>query len=195
MIRAYVGSARRLTVQGVAAILFGVLTLVWPGVTLSTLVVLWGAYALVDGIASLSAAIFDRMLKHRGWVALSGVSGIAAGIVTFLWPSITALALLYVIAIWAFVVGSSMIAIAISERKRMHGEWALALTGVLCLLLGVTLIVSPGGGALALTWAIGWWAILHGALSLRMAWIVRKESNSVRSTTGFSAQRAEHAMT
>ena len=94
--------------------LFGLATLVWPGVTLWALVVLWGAFAFVDGITALSAAIADRLLVHRGWVAFWGVTGIAAGIVTFLWPSMTALALLVVIATWSLLIGGSRIAFAIT---------------------------------------------------------------------------------
>ena len=94
MMRPYIGSWKRLAVSGVAAVLFGLATLVWPDVTLWALVVLWGAFVFVDGITALSAAITDRFLLNRGWVAFWGVTGIAAGVVTFLWPSITALALL-----------------------------------------------------------------------------------------------------
>ena len=194
MIRPYIGSTRQLVVRGVAGLLFGLATLVWPGITLWTLVLLWGAFALVDGTVSLSAAITDRQLPHRGWLALSGVSGIAAGLLTFFWPSITALALLFVIAAWAFVGGVSMIAIAISERKRLHGEWALALTGVLSVLLGVVLVISPGDGALGITWAIGWYATLYGTLSLSLAWDSRRERRP-RSTTSPQASRPEPVVT
>ena len=121
MIRQYVGSWRRLTVQGIAAIVFGMLTLAWPDVTLSTLIVMWGAFALVDGVAALTAVIVDPILRHRGLVALSGVSGIAAGIVTFVWPSITALVLLYVIAAWAFVAGAFL--------SSLSWQWLLAIVG------------------------------------------------------------------
>ena len=114
MMRPYIGSWKRLAVSGVAAVLFGLATLVWPDVTLWALVVLWGAFAFVDGITALSAAITDRLLLHRGWVAFWGVTGIAAGVVTFLWPSITALALLVVIATWSLLIGGSQIAFAIS---------------------------------------------------------------------------------
>ena len=149
----------------------------WPGVTLWALVVLWGAYALVDGTVALSSAITDRYLLHRGWVAAAGVTGIIAGVMTFVWPDITALALLFVIAGWSFVNGCSLIAIAVNERKRITGEWVIALTGVLAVLLGLVLVVTPGAGALAITWAIGWWACLSGSASLWLAWIVHRELN------------------
>ena len=119
MMRPFVGSWKRLAVHGVAAVLFGMATLVWPSITLWALVLLWGAFVFVDGVTALSAAIADRLLAHRGWVAFRGVTGIAAGVVTFLWPSITALALLVVIAAWALLIGGSRIAFAISTRKQV----------------------------------------------------------------------------
>jgi uncharacterized membrane protein HdeD (DUF308 family) len=173
--RNYLGSPRRLALRGVAAIVFGIATLVWPGVTLWALVVLWGAYALVDGTVALATAIGDRYLLHRGWVAVTGVSGIIAGVMTFVWPGITALALLFVIAAWSLVSGISLIAIAVSERKRLTGEWVIVLTGILAVLLGVVLMITPGAGALAMTWAIGWWACLSGSASLWLAWTVHHE--------------------
>lgn len=194
MIRPYIGTTRQLVVRGIAAVLFGLATLVWPGITLLTLILLWGSFALVDGGTSLSAAIRDRQLRHRGWVALSGVSGIIAGLVTFVWPSITALALLFVIAAWAFAGGISLIAMAISERKRLHGEWALALMGALSVLLGAVLVISPAEGALGITWAIGWHAILSGTLSLSLAWDSRRERRP-RSTTSPRAPRPEPVAT
>jgi uncharacterized membrane protein HdeD (DUF308 family) len=173
--RNYLGSPRRLALRGVAAIAFGVATLAWPGVTLWAMVVLWGAYALVDGTVALTGAIGDKYLYHRGWVAVTGVSGIIAGVLTFAWPGITTLALLFVIAAWSLVTGFSLIAIAIGERKQLTGEWVIALTGILAVLLGVVLMITPGAGALAITWAIGWWACLSGSASLVLAWTVHHD--------------------
>lgn len=173
--RNYLGSPRRLALRGAAAIVFGIATLAWPGVTVWALVVLWGAYALVDGTVALTSAITDRNLLHRGWIAAVGVTGIVAGVMTFVWPGITTLALLFVIAGWSLVNGFSLIAIAISERKRLTGEWVIALTGILAVLLGVVLMITPGAGALAITWAIGWWACLSGSASLSLAWIVYRQ--------------------
>ena len=130
MMRPYVGSWKRLAVHGVAAVLFGLATLVWPSITLWALVLLWGAFAFVDGVTALSAAIGDPLLVHRGWVAFWGVTGIGAGLVTFLWPSITALALLVVIATWSLLIGGSRIAFAISARKQVSGAWSIGLGGV-----------------------------------------------------------------
>ncbi len=194
MMRPYVGSWKRLAVHGVAAVLFGLGTLVWPGITLSALVLLWGAFAFVDGVTALSAAIADRLLVHRGWVAFWGVTGIGAGIVTLLWPSITALALLVVIATWSLLIGGSRIAFAISARKQVPGAWSIALSGALLVLLGVILVVNPGAGAIGITWAIGWLAFLFGTVELSLAFEVRHETHELQKPQGFQASHPEHAV-
>ena len=97
--------------------------------------------------------------------------------VTFLWPSITALALLAVIATWSLIVGGSQIAYAITARKQVPRAWSIGLGGALWVLLGVLLITSPGDGALGITWAIGWLAMLSGGLQLWLASVVRHESH------------------
>jgi len=193
MMRPYVGSWKRLAVQGVAAVLFGLATLVWPSITLSALVLLWGAFAFVDGVTALSAAIADPLLVHRGWVALWGVAGIGAGIVTFAWPSITALALLVVIATWSLLVGGSRIAFAVEVRKQVHGAWTIGLGGALLILLGVLLLIDPGAGAIGITWAIGWFAFLFGGLELWLAATVRHETHTSTTPTGILASSPEHA--
>jgi uncharacterized membrane protein HdeD (DUF308 family) len=194
MMRPYVGSWKRLAVQGVAAVLFGLAALVWPSMTLWTLVVLWGAFAFVDGITALSAAITDRLLVHRGWVAFTGLTGIAAGMVTFLWPSITAMALLVVIATWAFLVGGSRIAFAISTRKELPGTWSMAFGGIALVLLGVLLVVDPGAGALGITWAIGWLSVIFGSHELWLASVVRHETREVTTSKGLGTSRSGHAV-
>ncbi len=183
-------SPRHLALRGAAAIAFGIATLAWPGVTLWALVVLWGAYALVDGTIALAGAISGRYLPHRGWIAAAGISGIVAGIMTFVWPDITALALLFVIAAWSLINGFSLIAIAISERKQLTGEWIIALTGLLAVLLGIVLIITPGAGALAITWAIGWWACLSGSTSLTLAWIIHHEQHNTNTIQVEQPERA-----
>ena len=102
-------------------------------------------------------------------MAFWGVTGIGAGIVTFLWPSMTALALLVVIATWSLLIGGSWIVFAIKERKQAFGACSIALGGVLLVLLGVLLVVNPGAGAIGITWAIGWLVFLFGTLELWLA--------------------------
>jgi uncharacterized membrane protein HdeD (DUF308 family) len=194
MMRPYVGSSKRLAIHGVAAVLFGLGTLVWPGITLWTLVLLWGAFAFVDGITALSAAIADPLLVHRGWVAFWGVTGIGAGVVTFFWPSMTALALLIVIATWSLLIGGSRIAFAISAQKQVSGAWSIALGGALLVLLGMILVVSPGAGAIGITWAIGWLAFLFGTVELWVASAVRHETHELTRSRRFPAAQPGHAV-
>lgn len=193
--RPHVGSWKQLAVHGVAAVLFGLATLVWPSITLWALVVLWGAFAFVDGITALWAAITDRVLVQRGWVAFTGVTGIAAGVVTFLWPSITAMALGVVIATWAFLVGGARIALAVSTRKQLHGAWSIGLGGTVLVLLGVVILLDPGAGAIGVTWAIGWLAVIFGGYELWLASVVRHETRDLTTPTRVDASRHGHALT
>lgn len=194
MMRPFVGSWKELAVHGVAAVLFGLATLVWPSVTLWTLVVLWGAFVFVDGITALAAAFTDRALMHRGWLVFRGLTGILAGVVTFVWPSITAFALLFVIAAWAFLVGGARIAFAISMRKQVRGTWSIALGGVVLVLLGALLLVDPRAGAIGVTWAIGWLAVVYGSLELGLAAAVRRETRKPRTRRSSGASQPGHAM-
>ena len=191
MMRPYVGSWKRLAVHGVAAILFGLTALVWPGITVYALVLLWGAYALFDGITALSAAIADRLLINRGWVALSGVIGIGAGIVTLLWPSMTAVALLVVIATWSLLIGGSWIVYAIRARKQLSRAWSLALGGALLVLLGVLLVVNPAAGATSIVWAIGGLVVLFGSVEL---WLARTNRHETHELSGQTRLNPSHAV-
>ena len=159
-----------LALRGVVAILFGLAALVWPGLTLTALVLLFGADALVDGVFAVVAAI-ARAGRERHWWALllEGLLGIAAGVVTLAWPGITGLVLLLFIAAWAIITGVVEIVAAIRLRREIEGEFLLGLGGALSVLFGLLLIVRPGAGALAVAWLIGIYAILFGALLLALA--------------------------
>jgi len=158
-----------LVLRGVCAILFGVGAFVWPGITLAVLILLYGAYALVEGVLEVAWALMGRKAGAFPWgVLLAGLAGVAVGIVTFVSPGITALALLYVIAAWAIVRGVFEIIAAISLRKELDNEWLLALSGLLSVALGVFLIMAPGAGALALLWWIGGFAIIAGILMVML---------------------------
>jgi uncharacterized membrane protein HdeD (DUF308 family) len=174
-----VGGWRRLAFRGIAAGAFGVAVLVWAHITLWALVLLWGAFVLVDGLIALSVAISDRFfLIHRGWLAFYGVVGMATGVVTFAWPSITARALLVVIAVWALLEGVALIGMAVRVRKFVIDDWLVPLAGVLAVLLGVVLLLSdPSRGALAMSWAIGWFACIYGVLEVWLALLVREETS------------------
>jgi uncharacterized membrane protein HdeD (DUF308 family) len=154
--------------RGLAAIAFGVVTWLMPAMALLTLVLLFGAYAIVDGVSALVAAVKAKRTAgegRRGWLhVLSGVVSIAAGLVAFLYPGITALALLIIIAARAIAIGVLEIVAAVRLRKEIRGEWLLALSGVLSIALGVVLVLFPGAGALGLLLWIGAWAIIVGVL-------------------------------
>lgn len=156
--------------RGVVAVLFGILAMSMPGITLAALVLVWGAYALVDGIFALIAGWRIRDQNKPLWpLILAGVAGVAAGLVAFFWPGVTALVLLYIIAFWAIVGGAFQIVAAIRFRKEMQNEWLHGLSGVISLLFGIMLLAQPGEGALALIWAIGLYAVLFGVLLLVLA--------------------------
>ena len=163
-----------IALRGVAGLLFGLLTLMNAQISLATLVLLFGAYALVDGIFTVVAAIANRHDEQR-WVALllGGLVGIAAGLITFSMPGVTAIALLFLIAAWAIVTGIAGIAVAIKLRKVITGEWLLVVAGALSVLFGVGLVVFPGAGALAVVLWIGAWATVMGILLIALAFRLR----------------------
>jgi uncharacterized membrane protein HdeD (DUF308 family) len=163
--------------RGIAAIVFGILALAWPGVTLVSLVLLWGAWALVDGVTALVAGWKARDGTKPMWqIVLVGLVGIAAGVLTFLMPGVTAIALLIMIAVWAIVSGVFQIIAAIRLRKEIANEWMLILSGALSVLFGALMIISPGAGALAVLWVIGSFAIAFGALLVILAFRLRKHA-------------------
>jgi uncharacterized membrane protein HdeD (DUF308 family) len=162
--------------RGICAVIFGVLTFVWPGVTLITLVLFYGAFALVDGVLSLAAAIMGGAPAPRWWLAIVGLLGIGVGVVTLFMPGITALVLLYYIAFWAIAVGVLEIVGAIRLRKEIDNEWWLVAAGVLSVLFGLLLIIQPGAGALALIFTIGVYAVIYGIVLIAFALRLRKHS-------------------
>lgn len=165
MLVVYTSSWWALVLRGLAAIAFGVLAFVWPHITLTALVFLWGAYALVDGAFAIAAGVKSHGENKRWWVLLlEGILGVAAGLVAFLVPGITALVLVILIAAWAMVTGAFEIAAAIQLRKHIKGEWLLALAGVASVLFALALLFNPAAGALALVWLIGAYSIVFGVL-------------------------------
>jgi uncharacterized membrane protein HdeD (DUF308 family) len=172
--------------RGALAVLFGILALIWPAITIGALVLLFGAYALVDGVFALGTALFGghRAEGRRPALILEGIVGIAAGIVTFVWPHVTTLALLWVIAAWALVTGVLEIVTAIRLRRELHGEWLLVLSGALSVVFGIVLLVRPGAGALALIWVIGAYAIIFGLMLLVLAFRLRRSASGRAAGTG-----------
>lgn len=164
-----------LLLRGLAAIAFGVFACVWPGVTLVSLALVWGAFAFVDGVSALWLGWQARDSGTPMWPSvLIGVLGIAAGLYTFVTPAFTALALLMLIAAWAIVTGALQIVTAIRVRKEIPNEWLLILSGALSVLFGGMMIASPGSGALAVLWIIAAFAIVYGALLIGVAFRLKK---------------------
>lgn len=171
-------------VRGVAALIFGLLVLFAPAISLAVLVIYFGALSLVDGFAAVATAVENRRGEQH-WVGflVSGLLGIAVGVVTFIWPGVTALALVYLIAFWAIVIGLGEIAAAIRIRRMVTGEWVLLLAGTLSVVFGVLIALFPGAGALALVAWLGWFAFVVGVLRIVEALRLR-ERLSPRSGTG-----------
>jgi len=162
-----------LAARGIAAILFGILTFISPGLSLFALVILFGAWALADGVFNLVMAFRAGKSERWGWLVLEGVASILVGILTFFWPGITALSLLFLIAAWSVVTGIAEVVAAIRLRKVIQGEWLLALTGVLSILFGLLLFAFPGAGALAVIFWIGAYSIVFGGLLVALAFRLR----------------------
>ena len=162
--------------RGVAAIIFGILAFAWPGITLLTLVLFWGAFALVDGVLAIIAAIKGGNPMPRWWLAIVGLAGLVAGALTFLMPGLTALVLLTFIAVWAIILGVMEIFGAIKLRKEIQGEWLLILNGAISVLFGLVLLWRPVTGALALVWIIGAYAIILGVIYVMFGLKLRKHA-------------------
>lgn len=158
-------------IRGVAALLFGALTIAMPGIALVSLIFLFGVYTMADGILHIVASF-------RGggsvWaMLLGGIVSIAAALVMFIRPDITAVALLYVIAFWAIFKGVFEIVVAIRLRKELDREWMLILAGVISILFGGLLLAAPVAGALAVVLWIGVFAVIEGFLLLLFAFRLR----------------------
>jgi uncharacterized membrane protein HdeD (DUF308 family) len=163
-----------LLLRGLAAIAFGLFTWSRPGISLATLVLLFGAYTLADGILGVWTAISGRS-EHESWwlMLLGGLVGIGVGLLTFSAPGLTAVVLLFYIAIWAISTGVLGIVAAIRLRKEIQGEWLLVLGGLASVLFGALLVARPGAGALAVMGLIAGYAVVFGVLLVILAFKAR----------------------
>jgi uncharacterized membrane protein HdeD (DUF308 family) len=151
--------------RGVAAILFGVVAFAWPGATLLTLAIFWGFYALADGVLAIIAGFRIRDRDKPVWpMVLIGIAGIVAGIVTIVWPGLTASLLLLFIAFWAIFMGVFQIVTAIRIRHEIDNEWMLILSGALSVVFGLAMVAAPGLAAVVIVWTLGAYAIIFGVL-------------------------------
>ena len=172
MLPTLAGNWWALLIRGIAAVIFGLAALLWPGPTLYVLIIFFGSYALVDGLFAIAAGV--RGSGRRRWLLVAeGLLGIVAGLVTFFYPDVTALVLLYVIAFWAIFTGFMEIFVAISLRREIDNEWLMGLSGVVSVLFGIILAVLPGVGLLSLVWLIGIYAIVFGVAQIVLGFRMR----------------------
>lgn len=158
-----------LVLRGAVAVLLGLVALGWPQITLRVLVILLGAYLLVDGAFGAVGAVRQRSRHRRWWVwLLEGVAGIVAGLFALVWPQITALAVIYLFAAWAVVTGILEIVAAVNLRREISGEWLLVLAGAVSILFGAIAVVRPFAGLVALVWVIAIYAIAFGILFIML---------------------------
>jgi uncharacterized membrane protein HdeD (DUF308 family) len=164
-----------LLLRGFIAVAFGVATFIWPSISLFALTILWGVYALSDGLVTLGAGLFGKgeQTSSRWWLAIAGIASIAAGVVTFMWPGMTSIVLLMFIAAWAIVVGFMQIWGAFQLRKEISNEWLLGLSGLVSVAFGVLMFMRPNAGALATLWIIGAYAVVTGVLFMALAFKVK----------------------
>jgi uncharacterized membrane protein HdeD (DUF308 family) len=163
-----------LLVRGLISILFGISAYAWPGMTLVTLVSLFGAFAFLDGSFAVFNAFSGRKENENWWVLLlEGLLGIAFGIITFQAPGITATVLILYIAFWAMATGVLRIILAVRLRKEIEGEWWMVLAGLTSVVFGVLMVARPGEGALAVLWIVATWAIVGGVFLVVLAFKVK----------------------
>ncbi|HEU0140952.1 MAG TPA: HdeD family acid-resistance protein [Bryobacteraceae bacterium] len=159
-----------LTLRGVAAILFGLCALFWPALTLAVLVLLWGAYSVIDGIMAVVAGISGRWWS----LVFFGLIAIAAGLFAIVRPGITGLVLILVMAAWTIVRGIFEIAAAVRLRKELANEWLLIVSGILSIALGILVVMFPGAGILSIIWLIAAYALIIGALLVILSFRLRR---------------------
>ena len=168
-----------LVLRGIIAIVAGIVTIIWPGITVAGLIILFGAYSLLDGVMSVLGAV-RAAESHERWgvLVLEGVVGIAAAVVTVLWPAITLLALVWIIAAWAVVTGVFEIVAAVRLRRYIQREWLLVLSGIVSVLFGVIVAALPLAGALVIALWIGAYMLIFGILLLTLGLRLRHWGNA-----------------
>lgn len=162
-----------LLIRGILGIVVGVVAFAWPGITIAVLVGIFGVYAAIDGVTNLVLGLKRTPAQGRSWAqVLQGIVGIAAGVMTFLWPVVTAFVLIIFIGAWAIVTGIFEIVAAIRLRKIITDEWLLALSGVLSVIFGILVFAFPRAGAVGISWIFGAYAAAAGmvlvALGVRL---------------------------
>jgi uncharacterized membrane protein HdeD (DUF308 family) len=163
-----------LVLRGVLGILFGLAAFAWPGITLLTLIILFGVYAIVDGAVAVGTGLSHTKDSPRWWTFLvEGLLSIGAGVIALIWPGLTTLVLIYMIASWAVFTGILEIVAAIRLRHEITNEWMLALGGLISVALGVLLFFQPAAGSLAIVWTIAAYAVIFGILLVILGFRLR----------------------
>jgi uncharacterized membrane protein HdeD (DUF308 family) len=176
--------------RGLLGIAFGLICLLVPAAAILALILLFSAYMLVDGaLAIVSGIKAARNGERWGWFILEGVVDIAAGAVAFLWPGITAIAFVLLIAVWALISGGFMLAAAFTLKKE-HGRWWLALGGIASVVFGIVLLIAPVVGAVVLTWWLGAYALVFGVLLLVLAFQLHGKQEEVKKKPATAAKKA-----
>lgn len=168
-----------LALRGIVAMIFGFAALLLPGPALLVLVIAFGAFVFIDGAFALASAIRRRDRDGRGWLTLEGIAGIIAGVISFVRPGLTAVALISLVGVWALLTGAMKIVLAIRLRKEIRGEWLLALSGVASILLAALILMTPAMATLALVWTLGIYAIVVGGLLIALSFRVRHWERSL----------------
>jgi uncharacterized membrane protein HdeD (DUF308 family) len=164
-----------LALRGGLAILFGMLVFFWPHLGLLFMVASFAAFAFLDGVFAIGAAMSGQRQGRQWWaLVFQGLLGISAAILTLIWPEVTELALLFFIGFWAIATGLFAVIAAIRLRKEIEGEWALALSGALSIVFGLAIVAFPAAGLLALAWLIGAYSIAYGILMLMVGFAMRR---------------------
>ncbi|MHB8141718.1 MAG: HdeD family acid-resistance protein [Vulcanimicrobiaceae bacterium] len=168
-----------LLIRGIAALIFGLLALLWPGVTIFAIIIVFGAYAFVDGVFAIAAAIRAAESRQRWWpFVIEGIIGIVIGVITFFEPHVTAFALYITIAAWAFLTGIFEIIAAVELRKAIANEVLLIIGGIASILFAVLMIAFPAAGVLAVVWLIGIYAVFFGILMVGLSLRLRKHAHN-----------------
>jgi uncharacterized membrane protein HdeD (DUF308 family) len=165
--------------RGIAAILFGILTLVWPGMSLTVLVLMFGVFAVVSGITAVAAALRSRDEEGWGLLLFEGILGILAGVVALIWPGITALAFLYLLSAWAILTGILEFVAPLSFPMSGRRAVLMVLSGIVSIAFGVLIAAQPASGLLAVAWMIGIYAIVTGIMSVVVYFEARSVAHSL----------------
>lgn len=177
-----------LALRGTIAVVFGILALLWPGLTLLLLVAMFAAYAVLGGAVSVVAAVKNRKSDNGWWlILLLGLISIVAGVIAIFYPALTALALVLIMGANALITGVLDIAVGIRLRNAVRGAWLLFLAGIAAIVFGVFVFIAPGAGALALVWLVSFYAIFTGTVLIAFAFRARTWANRTGAVGDLSA--------